>query len=486
MKLVEQIKAALRVSVPLVSIDTPDPAATVAAVQEGVNGDRPKMQWDIVRGVLPLNDLASDAIARAGGAEEAIMNPVGAMTFASKLPQRSMLFVLNASRYLDDSAFIQAVWNLRDQFKQSQRMVILLSPSLRLPPELTNDVVSLSEPLPDQERVSAIIQEVHAAAALEVSEDTLLKATAATTGLPAFQVEQLTAMSLTPDGLVLDDLWERKCRQIEQTPGLSVYRGGETFDSIGGVAYAKMRFYRICVGRYSPQAIIWIDEIDKQMAGEGDLSGISQDQLGAMLTYMETKKVKGILCVGPPGCAKSLIAQAAGNEAGIKTIGMDFGAMKGGIVGQSETQMRDALKVISSVSNERPLFVATCNRTDKLNTALMRRFPTVFYFDLPTREEKEKIWPIHVSRLGIAAQDIPNDDLWAGADIRNCCESAWEEDISLLEAATGIVPVGIRSALEIEALRQQANGTYISASHGGIYRRDAGGSTGGGRKFNLN
>ncbi len=311
------------------------------------------------------------------------------------------------------------------------------------------------------------------AAGIEADETTVQKAVAATTGLPAFQVEQTTAMSLTPDGLVLSDLWERKRQQIERTPGLSVYRDGETFEDVGGCHNVKDFLYRITSGGNAPQAIVRIDEIDKMLAGDGDLSGVSQDQLGTLLSYMEDNRCRGLLFVGPPGCSKSLISKAAGNEAGVPTIELDLGACKGSLVGQSERQLREALKVVSSVSGNRSLWIATANRIDNLNTALLRRFPKTFFFDLPSEEEKAKVWEIHRRRCGIdAAMQRPNDEHWAGADIRNCCEDARDLGCELTTAAQWVVPVGVRSRGEIEALRQQANGRFLSASHAGVFTLD--------------
>ncbi len=41
-------------------------------------------------------------------------------------------------------------------------------------------------------------------------------------------------MSLSKKGVDLDLLWDRKRQAVEQTPGLSIWRGGETFEDIGG------------------------------------------------------------------------------------------------------------------------------------------------------------------------------------------------------------------------------------------------------------
>jgi hypothetical protein len=46
-------------------------------------------------------------------------------------------------------------------------------------------------------------------------------------------------MSLSKKGLDLEQLWERKRQVIEQAPGLSVWRGGESFDDIGGCSNIK-------------------------------------------------------------------------------------------------------------------------------------------------------------------------------------------------------------------------------------------------------
>lgn len=473
MSVVEQVKAVRRVSVPILAINTPDQVSTVRRVVEGVNGQVPKVQWDFVRGLRPLNDEGAAAIAGLGDdADEAIASPAGAIRLASALPERCLLFIHNAQRYLEDAGFIQAVCNVRDAFKSNHRTLVLLGPTVNLPTELAGDVVTLDEPLPNSAEIEQIIRSVHESAGIEPDNETIARAVSATTGLPAFQVEQITAMSLTPDGLVLSDLWERKRQQIEMTPGLSVYRDGETFDDIGGVQSVKDFLHRICSGSNPPNAIVKIDEIDKMLAGEGDLSGVSQDQLGTLLAYMEDHHCRGLLFVGPPGCSKSLVSKAAGNEAGIPTIELDLGAIKGSLVGQSEQQLRDALKVITSVSNDRSLWIATANRIDNLNTALLRRFPKTFYFDLPDEDEKAKIWQIHRQRCGLSDAETPNDDLWAGADIRNCCEDARDLNCLPSIAAKWVVPVGVRSGGEINALRKQANGRFLSASKQGVYTID--------------
>ena len=64
-----------------------------------------------------------------------------------------------------------------------------------------------------------------------------------------------------------EDLWERKRQIIEQTPGLSVWRGGETFEDIGGVENVKSFLRAVLAGINPPRVIVFIDEIEKAFAG---------------------------------------------------------------------------------------------------------------------------------------------------------------------------------------------------------------------------
>ncbi len=93
-------------------------------------------------------------------------------------------------------------------------------------------------------------------------------------------------------------------------------------------------------------------------------------------------------------------------------------------------------------------------------------------FDLPTPEERAQIWPIHLRRWKVAEKgyELPQDDGWTGAEIRNCCMVAYRTRRSLREAALFITPQARIDAENIDRLRQQANGRYLSASYPGFYQ----------------
>jgi hypothetical protein len=518
--LIEQLKHARRVSVPLVAVQTPDPAATMRVIASGLNGKpAPVVAWDIVRGCWPVNEAGQEvaALTGSGDDDQTIRQPVAYLEYAVKFPPRTIAFACNAQEYMDDPAFRQGIWNLRDEFKRDRRMLILLAPSIDLPASLKDDVVMLDESLPDGEVLQKIVCEQDAAAnacqacggggtdaGLEcedchgsgqsnrksADEETVDQAVAATQGLSAFAAEQAVAMSLRPEGIDLDHLWESKRRQIEQTPGLSVWRGGETFASVGGLAHIKEFIGRVLTGKRKPTAIVIVDELEKMIAGaEGqmsDSSGVSQGILQALLTHMQDHESRGLILVGPPGTGKSLVAKATGGEAGIPTISWDSNAMKGSLVGESEGNVRTGLKVISAVSGDHTLWVATCNSVRGIPTALRRRFSYgTYYVDLPDSTEKTAIWKYYLADYGIKSRKCPDDAGWTGAEIKTCCELSDDLGCTLKEAAGYFVPVAKAMPDEIEKLQAEADGKYMSASHPSVYRRDVRDDGGRGRKIQV-
>jgi hypothetical protein len=477
----KQFRAARRVSTPLVAVRTPDSAATIKSIAAALNGSAPPLlQWDAVRGLAGLNESGQTALATLGDEMMDATDPVSSLIAAERLPTKSLLFLHNAQRALESAIVVQAVWNLRDAFKQNMRTLVLLCPDVQLPPELANDVLLLDEPLPIHAELEQIVKDAYAAAELaEPDGSTLGQATDALAGLAAFPAEQVTMMNLTSDGLDLSGLWELKRQTIEQTPGLNVWRGGETFADIGGVENIKAFLSRVIAGAAPPRAIVFIDEIEKALAGAGggaghDTSGVSQDQLGTLLSWMQDNSAAGIICIGPPGTAKSQIAKATGNEAGVPTIALDLGAMKGSLVGESEQRLRTALKVVKAMAQDKVLFIATCNRIAVLPPELRRRFTFgTFFFDLPTAAERDLIWGLYTRKYDLpenAFGEQIHDDGWTGAEIKQCCEIAYRLRCTLAEAAAYIVPVSRSAADQIEQLRGTASGRFISASQPGVYR----------------
>ncbi len=473
------LKAARRSGAPLLAIRTADPASAMQQVQQVMGAKPAYLAWDIMAGIRGLNKPGTD-LASSLTREASAVAPSDALACLTKLTKEdAVAFIQNAHRFWEQPDVLQAVWNLRDKFKAGgQCGVLLATPGATLPAELQSDVLVADEPLPSVEELRDLVARLHEEAELPAPDETTIgQCVDALVGLAAFPAEQVLAMSLSKKGVDLNLLWDRKRQAVEQTPGLSIWRGGETFDDIGGCDNIKRFLTAVLNGQQAPRVIVFVDEIEKAFAGTGtDTSGVKTEMTGTMLTWMQDRGADGLIFIGPPGAAKSAIAKAAGNTARIPTVAFDLAAMQSSLVGGSGERLRSALQVVDAISQGRSLWIATCNSIASLPPELRRRFTLgTFFFDLPAADERQHIWNIYREKWSLPAMEngnAPDDDGWTGAEIRECCRKAWRLNLSLTDSAAYIVPVGRSAADQIDGLRRQASGRFLSASNPGVYTFD--------------
>ena len=495
-KWIEQYRLARARSVPLIALQTGDGQSTVA--QLAGQASEAVLTWDVVQGVIPCNALASgtvglllaakdpgegSAAARKAAAAAAYQGEAGVLELLEgvrKLPNQDLaVCLLNAHRYIQEAAIAQALWSRRDLRKDSGHTVVLVAPSIDLPSELAQDVLVIDVALPTQEEFWTVAKGLYEAANLPLpatqEQETICTALV---GLSAFAAEQALALSLTPAGMNMESLRQRKRQLIEGTKGLKMLRSDESFGDLAGVDNVTEFLRCVCQGPLAPHLIVFLDEIEKMLAGAtgGDLSGVSADALGQILSFLDTEIATGsagILFVGLPGTAKSAVAKAAGRDAGIPALQVDMGAAKQSLVGQSEAAIREMLRVVSAVSNGRSLWIATCNSLAILPPELRRRFTLgTFFFDIPRAEDMPAIWQVWCRKFGLYEADPGgfNQDGWTGAEVKQCCDVARRLGCSLAEASQYVVPVLTSARERLEKLRQEAHGRFISACVPGMYQ----------------
>jgi hypothetical protein len=134
--LIDRLKAARRVSAPLIAIETADAAATIRTVVEGLNGGTPAVAWDVANGMLALNDAGQDAMQRVDTAQTE-MSEFGCVRQAEALDAGCILFAHWDRKFWESPPTVQQVWNLRDKFKADMFLTV---DGLRYPVTLDNGI----------------------------------------------------------------------------------------------------------------------------------------------------------------------------------------------------------------------------------------------------------------------------------------------------------------------------------------------------------
>jgi hypothetical protein len=490
MTLTDTVVRARKSGAPLLGISTANQMGAVEAICNATDGS-PKILWDCIRGFVGINDAGIEVIASFGDPAEVAQNsanPQTALEMMAKMPGNSdepvgtIVFMLNAHRFVEDPFFSTGLLTLRDIYKTDFRSAILLGPQVILPSECQQDVVVIDDPLPDGEKLGEIITKVAERNGVPCPPETLERAVDATIGLSGFGCETVTAMSLRKNGIDLDALRARKRTQVNQTIGVTLLDGGPKFDDVQGYDQIKEFLARLAAtkrDRWKFRCVIWIDELEKHFAGlgqrggPGDNTGITQKQLGEFLTWTERVEAMAMILVGFGGTGKSFLAQAVGPTFDRQTAMLNFSELTAGIAGQSEMNTRNALKTLEAVASGRPLIIATCNKLDVLPPELRRRFSLgIWYFDPPTKDERNAIWQYQLGEhdLDFDSAAYPDDSNWTGAEIRNCCRIAAQLDVPLIEAASFVVPLAKAEPKALEELRANATGRFLSASSPGTYK----------------
>lgn len=474
--MIDKIKQARRAAVPLVAIKSYDVAQSIAIVKASINGS-PCIVWDVIRGAWAANNAAQAVASECERTYGPLAdNLVGFLQAATNFPEGTVAICLQLTEYMDGPGgdrVRQAVFNLRDRYKTSRRMLIGIGTSADVPPGMVLDFVFVEDALPDEDSLALIAKELEEAATGKTGLPPNYDAARAAIGLSAFAAEQAISLNCSKDGINIQGVWEAKRYMVEKTRGLSVDNGQETFDDVGGMENAKAFGRALFNGPEPPAVVVRVEEIEKVLAGSvGDLSGTSQDALQVLLNAMQDNRWSGMLAFGPAGTGKSYYSKVLAKTFSAYSIVLDINATKGSLVGSSEAAIRSAIATIKAIGGQRVFFVGTCNKLDSLPPELRRRFRLgTWFFDMPSPEERAAIWRICLQKNGLPLDcRIPDDSLYSSADVANVCETARMMGKEPIEVAQFIVPAGQSGREQIEACRRLADGRFVSASYPGPYR----------------
>ena len=231
---------------------------------------------------------------------------------------------------------------------------------------------------------------------------------------------------------------------------------------------------------------------------------------------------RGILLLGIPGTGKSLTAKAIGNLWHFPLLRLDMGKIFGGIVGESEKNIRGALNIAEAIApsilwideiekamsgaassgrsdggttsrvlgtfltwmqeKEKPVFVvATANDISQLPPELLRkgRVDEIFFVDLPTLKERGEIIKIHLKKKKRDPGDYDISKLakeskgFSGAELEEVVKEALFqaydsghqlEDKDISDAIKKTFPLARTMHEQIDDMRQWARSRAVAAS----------------------
>ncbi len=431
--------------------------------------------WDVASGLrVPGNQPAAQSETGAG-------DPLAALRTLPALAEQkgtSILVLHNFHRFLVNPEVVQTMFAQLIAGKQQRTFIVVLAPVVNIPVELEKLFVVLEHSLPDREQLAKIARELTSDNPGDLpKDDDLQRVLDAASGLTRYEAEGSFALSLTRKNAIRPDvIWELKAQTLKKSNLLTLHRGQEDFTSLGGLGNLK----DFCRRALKPGTI----------------------------------KPRGVLLLGVSGTGKSQFCKALGNETGRPTLLLDVGSLMGSLVGQSEANLRQALRIADAMSPcilfcdelEKALsgvgsqgdsgvstrlfgnllmwlsdhesdvfFVGTSNDISKLPPEFTRaeRFDGVFFLDLPNVAERDAIWTLYRKQFGIDKdQTRPDDTSWTGAEVKACCRLAALLDVTLSQAAKNIVPVAVTAAESVERLRTWASGRCLDANSPGIFTRE--------------
>lgn len=384
------------------------------------------------------------------GGNVASRDPLAALDQVLAAPDQTVFLLKDFHPFMNDHMVVRKLRDLVYALKTSFKTLILLSPTLKLPVELEKEITVVDYQLPtpgDIDRLlEGIIQSVRSNNQIDVNltpleREQILKAAS---GLTSNEAENVFAKSLVEKRKFdIDVILSEKEQIIRKSGILEYYPASEAFSDVGGMDLLKE----------------WMSQRTASFTDAARQYGLPEP--------------KGVLLLGVQGCGKSLTAKAIGSLWKLPLLRLDVGKIFGGIVGQSEENIRKAISTAESVApcvlwidelekgfsgtqssgssdggttsrvfgtflawmqdKKAPVFViATSNDVTALPAELLRkgRFDEIFFVDLPSKAERQEIFDIHLKKRGRDPKNFKTDELgkvavgFSGAEIEQAVVSA--------------------------------------------------------------
>jgi ATP-dependent 26S proteasome regulatory subunit len=461
--------------------------------------------WSVTRGLIQPDGAIRSNTLRATDALKAVrrVEEPAVFVFRDLHPQHQ------DGQYPQNMEVVRLLREAAEAFRSGSvaRVLVLVSPVLHLPAELSKDITIVDFPLPDEEELRDLFEAMIRANAgvgrLQVALDAQGRErfVKAAVGLTMQEAENAFARAMVNDPVLdladLEIVHDEKRQTVRKSGVLEFVGDSAGLDEIGGLENLKR----------------WLVKRNSSWLAEAAEYGLPAP--------------RGVLITGVPGCGKSLTAKAVSSAWGLPLLRFDIGRVFSGLVGSSEHNMRTAIRTAEAVApcvlwvdeiekgfaggtggdsgtgarvfgtfltwmqeKRHAVFViATANDFEGLPPELLRkgRFDEVFFVDLPTQAERTSIWSVHLARAlrhprvagelrpdaGLLAELAGLSEGYSGAEIEEAVIGGLFDAFSerrplrrddLVKALMSMVPLSLTQAERITAIRSWAKMRAVSAT----------------------
>ena len=407
-------------------------------------------------------------------------NPLQALELIERLnPETPAIFLLkDFNRFLNDLAISRKLRNLSRLLKLQPKTIIIIGSELNIPLELQDLVTILQFQLPTEEEIILELQRLIKSLKIKVDNKLFESLTRSCQGMSLERIRRVLSKIIatykTINESSISILLSEKKQIISQTEILEYSSVNEKFDNLGGLKNLK-------------------EWLQKRQAAFGSKA----------VTY-GLPTPRGLLLIGIQGTGKSLTAKAIANDWKLPLLKLDVGKLFGGIVGESESRLRQMINVTETISpcilwideidkafnnsqnrgdggtsnrvlgtfvtwlseKTKPVFViATANSIDYLPLEIIRkgRFDEIFFLDLPQRSEREEIFKIHLQQFRPGnwknfnyAELAQITDSFSGAEIRqSIIEAMYQAFSEKREFTTNDIKEAIKDSIPLANIENE-------------------------------
>ena len=415
----EELQLLIRSGWNLIALETCEEDRALTLLQRVAKAtERRCIPWTLASGL----EVQSENTPRKNRKRHAI-DGIGAGSFndgligISEVAEPTVFAVLDAHRLLDDPMATRRLRDLLPQLAERRQVVVLLGPVLQLPIELQRDATTVELPLPNDAELLGLFERLlekcdGGRKPADVEPDLLHAAVRSALGLTASEAMRVFRKGCFHNGGLNDaavaEIVREKIRALGRTPALSFHQFDGGLADVGGLGELKR----------------WLRDRRRAFGREARDFGLPTP--------------RGLLLLGVQGCGKSLCAKAVSREWQFPLLRLDLAATFSSETQSPEQAIREATQVAESLApavlwideiekgfaasesdpsssrvfgafltwlseKNTPVFVvATANDVVALPPELLRRgrFDDLFFVDLPTLNEREEIFSIHLRRRG--------------------------------------------------------------------------------------